>query len=56
MVLVEPFVHQYEVESPFVVVAKQTDQHCMEEVGLQQLTEDTGNSIKHVESLVNRVP
>jgi hypothetical protein len=40
------------VEYPLVEVVKHADQQCIEEVGLQKVTHDTGNMLKHVESSV----
>jgi len=37
------------------VVVKQADLHCMEEVGLREVTYHTGNMSKQVECLVNTV-
>jgi len=43
----------HEVENPLLEVIKHADLHCMEEVGLREVAHDTGNMLKHVESLVN---
>jgi two-component sensor histidine kinase len=42
-----------EVKNPLLEVIKHADLHCMEEVGLQEVTHDTENLLKMVESLVN---
>ena len=34
-------------------VIKHASLHCMEEVGLREVTHDTGNMLEHVESSVN---
>jgi len=41
------------VENPSLEVVKHADLHFMEEVGLREITYDTGNMSKHVESSVN---
>jgi len=46
-------VHLHEVENPLLEVVKHADLHCMEEVGLREVTHDTGNMSKQVESSVN---
>ena len=38
---------------PLLEVVKHADLHCMEEVGLLEVTHNTGNMSKHFESLVN---
>jgi len=45
----------HEVENPLLEVIKHADLHCMEEVGLREVTHDTGNMSKHIESSVNMV-
>jgi len=55
IVLVKPFVCLHEVENPLPEVIKHADLHCMEDVGLREVAHDTGNMLKHVESLVNTV-
>ena len=45
----------HKVENPLLEVVKHADQHCMEEVGLQEVAHDTGNLSKHVESSVDMV-
>jgi len=46
-------VRLYEVETPLLEVIKHADLHCMEVVGLWEVTHDTGNISKHVRSSVN---
>jgi len=46
-------VHLHEVEYPLLEVVKHADLHCMEEVGLMEVSHNTGNMSKHVESSVN---
>jgi hypothetical protein len=43
----------YEVENPLLEVVKHADLHCVEEVGLREVTHNTGNMSKHVEFSVN---
>jgi len=43
----------HEVENPLLVVVKHADLHCMEVLGLWEVTHDTGNMSKHIESPVN---
>jgi len=43
----------HEVENPLLEVVKHADLHCMDEVGLREVTPDTGNMSKRLESLVN---
>jgi hypothetical protein len=43
------------VENPLLEVVKHADLHCMKEVGLGEVTHNTGNVSKHVDSLVNMV-
>jgi hypothetical protein len=43
----------HEVKNPLLEVIKHADLHCMEEVGLQEVTHDTENLLKMVKSLVN---
>jgi len=40
------------VENPLLEVVKHADLHCMEEVGLWEIANNTGNISKHVESSV----
>jgi len=47
--------HLHEVENPLLEVVNHADRHCMEEVGLREVTYTTGNMSKQVESLVNMV-
>jgi hypothetical protein len=47
--------HLREMENPLMEVVKHPDLHCMEEVRLWEVTHDTGNMSKHVESSVNIV-
>jgi hypothetical protein len=54
-VLVKPFVHLHDVEYLIVEVVKGADLHCMEEVGLKEVTHHIANMSKHVESSVNMV-
>jgi hypothetical protein len=42
-----------EVENPLLKVVKHADLHYMEVVGLREVTHDTGNLLKHVESFVD---
>ena len=42
-----------EVEDPLPEVVKHADLQCMEQVGLRGVAHNTGNMLKHVESLVN---
>jgi len=46
-------VQLHEVENPLLEVVKHVDLHCMKEGGLREVTHDTGNMSKHVESSVN---
>ena len=41
-----------EVENPLLEVVKHANRHWMEEVGLREVANDTGNTFKHVESSV----
>ena len=43
------------VKNPPLEAVQHADQHCMEEVGLQEVAHGTGNMLKHVESSVNMV-
>ena len=43
----------HEVENPLLEAVKHADLHCMEEVGLREVSHNTGNMSKHVESSVN---
>ena len=43
----------HEVENPLLEVVKHADQHCMEEVRLQEITHNTGNMSKQIESSVD---
>jgi hypothetical protein len=45
-------VRLHAVENPLREVVKHADLHCMEEVGLREVAQDTGNMLKHVESSV----
>jgi hypothetical protein len=45
-------VRLHEVENQLLEVVKHADLHCMEEVRLREVTHDTGNMSKHVESSV----
>ena len=45
--------HLHEGENPLLQVVKHADPHCMEEVGLREVTHNTGNMSKQVESMVN---
>jgi hypothetical protein len=40
----------HEVENPLLEVVMNADLHCMEEVGLREVSHNTGNMSKHVES------
>jgi hypothetical protein len=42
-----------EVEKPLLVVVKHVDLHSVEEVGLMEVADNTGNMLNHVESSVN---
>jgi len=42
----------HEVANPFLEEVKHADQHCMEEVGLREVTHNSGNMSKHVKSFV----
>jgi len=53
MVLVKPFVRLHEVENPLLEVVKHTDLHCLDEVGLREVTHKTGNMSRYIESSVN---
>jgi len=55
IVHVEPFVRLHEVENQLLEVVKHADVDYMEEVGLRVVAPDTGDMLKHVESLVNMV-
>jgi hypothetical protein len=46
-------VRLHEVENSLLEVVKHAYMHCMEEVGLREVTHDTGNMSKHVASSVN---
>jgi len=43
----------HEVDNPLLVVVKHANLHCMEEVGLREITYNTWNMTKHIESSVN---
>jgi hypothetical protein len=43
----------HEVENPILEVAKHADVHCMEEVGLREVAQDTGNMSEQIESSVD---
>ena len=45
--------HLHEGENRLLQVVKHADPHCMEEVGLREVTHNTGNMSKQVESMVN---
>jgi hypothetical protein len=45
-------VRRHEVENPLLEQIKNADLHCTQEVGLREVTHDTGNLSKHVESSV----
>jgi len=53
IVLVGPFTHPHEVENPLPEVIKHAYLHCMEEVGLREVTHNSGNMSKHVECSEN---
>jgi hypothetical protein len=53
MLLVEPSIRLVELENPLQEVVNHANLHCMEEVGLREVANDTGNMLKHVESSVN---
>jgi hypothetical protein len=40
----------HEVDNPLLEVVQHADQHCMEEVGLQEVAHNIGNMFKHLES------
>jgi len=42
-------VRLYELENPVLEVFKHASLHCMEEVGLREVSHDKGNIWKHVE-------
>jgi len=42
----------HEVENPLLEVVQHADLHCMEEVGLRDVSYNTGSMTKHVESSV----
>ena len=42
-----------EVENPLLEVVKHADLDCMEQVGFQDVSHDTGNTSKFMEFLVN---
>jgi len=41
-------VHHHEVEHSLVEVVKYDNLHCLEEVGLQEVTHDTGNVLEYI--------
>jgi hypothetical protein len=43
----------HEVENALLEVIKHADRHCMENVGLQEVTHNTRNMSKHAESSGN---
>ena len=43
----------HEVENVLLEVVKPADLHCMEEVKLREVADDTGNMSKHVEFSVH---
>jgi hypothetical protein len=45
----------HHVEYPHLEVVKHADLRCREEVWLKEMAHNTGNLLKHVESLVNMV-
>jgi len=45
-------VRLYLVENPLREVVKHGNLHCIEEVGLQEVAQDTENVSKHIESYV----
>jgi len=45
----------HKLENPHLEVLKHSNQHCMEVVGLREVTHDTGNMSKVFESSVNMV-
>jgi hypothetical protein len=55
IVLVEQFLCPHEVGNPLLQMVKHADLHCKEEVGLQEITYDTGNQSKYIESSVPMV-
>jgi hypothetical protein len=46
-------VHLHKVKNPLLEAVKHADLHYMEEVGLWEVAHNTGNVLKHLESLVN---
>jgi len=48
-------VRLHKQKNPLLKVVKHADVHCMEKVGLREVTHDTGNMSKHIQSLVNMV-
>jgi hypothetical protein len=44
------------VENPLVEVVKHADLHWMEDVGLGEVAQDTGNILTHIEFSVNMAP
>jgi hypothetical protein len=48
-----PFVRLHEVDNPPLEVGNHADLNCMEEVGLGEVAQDTGNMSKQVKSLVD---
>jgi hypothetical protein len=46
-------VRLHEVENPLLEVVKHADLHCLKEVELRKVAQNTVNMSKHVESLVN---
>jgi len=48
-------VRLHEVENPLLEMVKHADLQCMEEVGLGEVANYTGNTSKHVESSVDMV-
>jgi hypothetical protein len=46
-------VRLHELENPLQEVIKHADHHCMEEVGLREVAEDTGYMSQHIEYSVD---
>jgi len=53
IVLAELFVRVQKVHNLLLGVVKHADLHWMEEVGLQEVTQDTRNMLKHLDSSAN---
>jgi hypothetical protein len=43
----------HEADNPLVKVGKHSGLHCMEDLGLKEVTNNTGNMSQHVKSSVN---